>query len=86
MSVAAVAGPDDYQARLGIPVGLDRIVLESPADRAVGILLLARRLSSGQVIRAGSSVESFAMSSMPTYLLAPQRHAYVSSRIWLGLS
>jgi hypothetical protein len=49
------------------------------------MLLLATRLSSGQVIRAGSSVKSFAMSSMPTYLLAPQRHAYVSSRIWLGL-
>ena len=30
-------------------------------------------------------MKSFAMSSMPTYLLAPQRHAYVSSRIWLGL-
>jgi hypothetical protein len=48
MSVAAVAGPDDYQARLGIPVGLDRIVVESPAIALLAYCFSQRDAAAGR--------------------------------------
>ena len=48
MSVGAVAGPDDYQARLGIPVGLDRIVLESPAIALLAYSFSQRDSAAGR--------------------------------------